>query len=106
MNFLKSSPVHFARLKAASGFRVLLPSSAFRAGQLTTLGLLVVLALPWGAFGQPLGKSYQSLEALAADSELVVLGTIASVDDTNQPLSPGRLDAVKFSVDECLKGER
>ena len=105
MNFLKSSPVHFARLKAASGFRVLLPSSAFRAGQLTTLGLLVVLALPWGAFGQPLGKSYQSLEALAADSELVVMGTIASVDDPNQPLSSGRLDAVRFSVDECLKGE-
>ncbi len=65
----------------------------------------MVLALSWSAFGQPVGKTYQSLEALAADSELVVVGTIASLEDTNQPLSLNRLDAVRFSVKEYLKGE-
>jgi hypothetical protein len=105
VNLRESSPVHFTLLKAASPFRVFFPSGAFRAGRLTHPGLLLVLALSWGAFGQPVGNSYQSLEALAADSELVVVGTIASVEDTNQPPSLDRLDAVKFSVKECLKGE-
>jgi WD40 repeat protein len=105
MSFREGSPVPFGLLKAASPCHVFLPPGASRTGAITKAGLLLLFALSWGAFGQPIGKYYQTLEALAADSELVVVGTIASVEDTNQPLSLDRLDAVKFSVKECFKGE-
>jgi WD40 repeat protein len=62
--------------------------------------------LSWNAFGQPVAQSFQSLEALSADSELVVRGTIVSVENSNKPPSLNRLwEAVTFSVEESLKGD-
>ena len=104
MNLRNSSPIHPAPSGAASPFRSFPASGAFGAGWLPKPVLVLVLALAWGACGQPVGKSYQSLEALAADSEIVVVGTIVSVENTQRPFSLAGMDAVEFSVSECLKG--
>jgi WD40 repeat protein len=64
----------------------------------------VLLAVSWSALGQPTGNLFYTLEALSADSELVVRGAIVSVENSNKPLSWNRRDAVTFSVEENLKG--
>lgn len=80
------------------------PLGAFRTGTTTTAGLLLLLALSWSAVGQPVRFYTQTLEALAADSELVIRGRIVSVENSNKQPTLDRWCAVTFSVEESLKG--
>ena len=80
------------------------PPGAFRTGTTTAAGLLLLLALAWSAVGQPVKSFVQTLEALAADSEIVVRGTIVSVENSNKPPTLDRWNTVTFSVEESLKG--
>lgn len=100
MNLQKRNPVLFAFRKSASPSFVFLPP-----GAITKAGLSLLFALSWSAVGQPTGKSFQTLEALSADSELIVRGTIMSVENSNKPPSVHWWDAVTFSVEESFKGE-
>ena len=70
-----------------------------------TFPLVLIFALAGRAVGQPVGKSYESLEALAADSALVVRGTIVSAEDPNKSSWRQTGDTVTFAVQESLKGD-
>lgn len=101
----KRSPLLLTLVKSASACLVFFLPGASRAGAITNAGLLLFFTLAWSAFGQPIGRSFQTLEALSADSEFVVRGMIVSVENLDNPLSLHRWNAVTFSVEESLKGD-
>jgi len=80
-------------------------AGASRIGTITKVGLCLLFVFSWTVVAQPVGKSFHTLEALAADSELVVRGAILSIENSNQAPSLNRWEAVTFAVVESLKGD-
>ncbi len=77
-----------------------------RAGKIRlAASLAVVVGARGTASGQPIGSHFDSVEWMAADSTLVVQGTIVAVK-TEREEEYGEWQTVAFRVEETLKGEK